>query len=313
MAQEDPELKNWLFKYKIKDSQVHQLLKKNKITLPVLLESTPDDIRELCKENKFTAVTQVKLVAARNLHHQMHSPVSKSSKHTESRTTSKKNKKLNSSTKKSTLIPIQFEPEQEQEERLRQQRQEEEDLEAALQLQIQEQQRHQQESVEQQAYEQQLIQQETQQDDAADLDYVRQIQAEEERIDAHAEIFGRVVRQMLSRGLGLGAVDGGVFGFNPPFEMIEEENHDSNLPHDHIISLPGRRVTPEQFRAFQKNDISCRICLEPFDESSVVKTIYRCGCPFHEDCINRWVGERKINNPRKPLECPVDRSTLLEL
>jgi len=89
-------------------------------------------------------------------------------------------------------------------------------------------------------------------------------------------------------------------------------NSHKPLPHDYLLALPGIRVTNEQLKSFKANKINCRICFESYTTCCLVKILFRCGCPFHAHCIDRWIRIRRTNNPRKALECPVDRALTLQ-
>lgn len=103
-------------------------------------------------------------------------------------------------------------------------------------------------------------------------------------------------------------------------------NHPLNAALQRCMALPGSislAPTAEDLKINQLVDVvpiegkigsdtCCPVCLEPFGQTSCVKT--RCCHAFHKSCVESWIDHQyeARNRRREPLEanCPVCRAIL---
>lgn len=258
----DPqELRNWLNSNNLKEPQVFDCLKQYEMTPEAIISANEEDIRDLCKECKFSAAIRIKLLSAKKL------------KSDGIEQGNRVQAQIRTDSVRPRDVPTDH------------------DLWAFTE-EINE-----------------------------DLSYAYQQQLEEIHGVRNNSYNNNTPPTQLLELLDYEYAE----LVNQELQLEEKSNHnEQNLQQDQEIALqlnsenldddftswPVQYLSQPQLQAL-RNRGPCTICCENFDTTTPVKRLV-CGCHFHAHCIDEWVETSQSTYPHKPVECPIDRTTIVK-
>jgi len=78
-------------------------------------------------------------------------------------------------------------------------------------------------------------------------------------------------------------------------------NHFNHFNHD----INNNNNNDNSNTAFGDGSTSCNICLEVLERDSMIKSLSRCSCKFHADCLDKWGEIKQRNDFQSVISCPL--------